>query len=245
MKESTGLSMKKSSGLDIRIFRDLIKKNIIPIMIVILCFACVGYGISRHKKATVYTAKMKIIVNSPNGIDQPGTSAKAQADSIEAILKNINNKDKKLINLDKAEREEVFNSLKVKEDPDDQALSYSHVLTLSFSSDNQALAQKSIKDFSSSFLNKVLTNKLNTVTSVQTSNLNISEKTTPSSKKYAVAFAALGLLLSILYIAIRELFNTSYYSEQVLSYETELPVLGVIPNVQLAKKVEETQKGMK
>lgn len=243
MKESTSLPMKKTSGLDIRIFRDLIKKNIIPIFVVILCFACIGYGVSYHKKTTVYTAKMKIIVNSPNGIDQPGTSAKAQADSIEAILNNIANNDNELNNLNTKEKEEVLKSLKVKEDPDDQSISYSHVLTLSFSSDNKILTKKSIKDFSSSFLNEVLTKKLNTVTSVQTSNLNISEETTPSSKKYVVAFAAFGFLLSILYIAVRELIDTSYYSEQVLAYETGLPVLGVIPSVQLAKKIDENSRG--
>ena len=233
----------RDSRLDIRNLGLVVIRNIIPILIISFIFGCIGFGYSRLKKTTHYTAKAKLIVNSPNGIDQPGVPAKAQSQAVEAVLTNKNLMKTVLRGMSKKDRNEVLDNIKVKDNKDDQSGGYTHVLSVSLSSDNQKLVKHASKILLQN-TDQILSKNLNTIDSVEFSPFKISENTSPSGKKYGVAFAALGFLLSILYIVIRDLLNTSYYSAQVLSYETDLPVLGVIPNVRLAEKVDESQKGI-
>lgn len=238
-----GKQKYRDSGLDIRSLGLLIFRNIIPILIISFIFGCIGFGYSRLKRETHYTAKAKLIVNSPNGIDQPGVSAKAQAQAVEAVLTNKNLMKTVLEGMSKKKQNAVLDSIEIKDDKDDQSGGYTHVLSVSLSSDNQSLVKKTSRILLQN-TDQILSDNLNTVDSVEFSPFKISENTSPSGKKYSAAFAALGFLLSILYIVISELLDTSYYSEQVLSYEINLPVLGVIPNVRLAEKVDESQKGI-
>ena len=131
----------------------------------------------------------------------------------------------------------ILQNLKVKSNKDDQSSGYTHVLSLSIELDNRQTAKKALTKIEKAAV-RVLPENLNSVSSAQTTPVEISKNTSTSGKKYSVAFAVLGLLLSVLYILIRELLNTTYHSGEVLSYETGVPVLGVIPNVQLAEAVE-------
>jgi capsular polysaccharide biosynthesis protein len=241
MVKNEKTNLRRSTGLDIRIFKTLLIRNLIPILIVMLVFGCIGFGISRCRRTTTYTASANIIVNSPNGIDQPGISADSQADAVEAVLANGNIMNPTLGKL--KNKRTILQNLKVKSNQDDQSSGYAHVLRLSIELDDRQTAKKALMRIEKSAV-RVLPEKLNSVSSVQITPVQISKNTSSSSKKYSVAFAVFGLLLSLLYILIRELSNTSYYSDEVLSYETGVPVLGVIPNVHLAEAVEK-QRGTK
>ena len=235
------LVVRHRTGLDIRIFRSLLICNLIPILLITLAFGCIGYGFSRTKRTTTYTAHAKLIVNSPNGVDQPGISADSQADAVEAVLANGNIMNPTLGKL--KNKRTILQNLKVKSNQDDQSSGYAHVLRLSIELDDRQTAKKALMRIEKSAV-RVLPEKSNSVSSVQITPVQISKNTSSSSKKYSVAFAVFGLLLSLLYILIRELSNTTYYSDEVLSYETGVPVLGVIPNVHLAEAVEK-QRGTK
>lgn len=234
----------KNSGIDIRQLGYAVIRNIIPILIISFIFGCLGFGYSRYKRTTTYTAKAKIIVNSPNGIDQPGVPAKAQAQAVEAVLTNRNLMKPALANVNKKDQNKLLDIIKVKDDKDDQSGGYTHVLSVTVTSNDRKMVKTAANELFDQ-TNQILSKNLNTVESVECSPFKISENTSPSGKKYGVAFAALGFLLSILYIVVRELLNTSYYSKNVLEYETGIPVLGVIPSVQLAEKVDASQKGEK
>jgi capsular polysaccharide biosynthesis protein len=234
----------KNSGIDIRQLGYAVIRNIIPILIISFIFGCLGFGYSRYKRTTTYTAKAKIIVNSPNGIDQPGVSAKAQAQAVEAVLTNRNLMKSALTNIKKKDQNKLLDSIKVKDDKDDQSGGYTHVLSITLTSDDHKIIKTATNKLFNQ-TNRILSDNLNTVDSVEYSPFKISENTSPSGKKYGVAFAAFGFLLSVLYIIVRELLNTSYYSKDVLEYETGVPVVGTIPSVQLSDKVDASQKGEK
>ncbi len=229
------ITVRRSTGLDIRIFRTLLIVNLVPILLVTFIFGCIGFGMSRFKSSTTYTASASILVNAPNGVDQPGISADSQADAVEAVLSNGNIMNATLGNL--KNKKTILQNLKVKSNKDDQSSGYTHVLSLSIELDNRQTAKKALTKIEKAAV-RVLPENLNSVSSAQTTPVEISKNTSTSGKKYSVAFAVLGLLLSVLYILIRELLNTTYHSGEVLSYETGVPVLGVIPNVQLAEAVE-------
>lgn len=235
------LVVKRRTGLDIRIFRSLLICNLVPILLITFAFGCIGYGISCTRSTTTYTARAKLIVNSPDGVDQPGISAESQADVVEAVLSNGHIMNPTLGKL--KNKRIILQNLKVKSNQDDQSSGYSHVLRLSTELDDRQMAKKALMRIEKSAV-RVLPKELNSVSFVQITPVQISENTSTSGKKYTVAFAVLGLLLSLLYILIRELSNTTYYSDEVLSYETGVPVLGVIPNVHLAEAVEK-QRGTK
>jgi capsular polysaccharide biosynthesis protein len=239
MVKNEKTNLQRSTGLDIRIFKTLLFCNLIPILIVMLVFGCIGFGISRYRRTTTYTASASIIVNSPNGIDQPGISADSQADMVEAVLTNGHIMNPALGKLNN--KKEILQNLQVKGSRDDQSSGYSHVLHLSIKGDRSKITKNALLKIEKSAIH-VLPANLNAVDSVQISPVRVSSTTAPSGMKYSAAFAILGLLLSILYILIREISNTTYYSDQVLSHETGIPVLGVIPNVHLVETVEK-QKG--
>lgn len=229
------INARRNTGLDIRIFRTLLICNLIPILVVTAIFGCLGFGISRLKRTTTYTARASIIVNSPDGVDQPGVSAPSQADAVEAVLTNGKIMNPTLSGL--KNKSALLQSLKVSASKKDGSSGYTHVLNLSIQSNDQKTAKKALSKIEKSAV-QVLPENLNSVSAVQISPVKISESTTPSGVKYGAAFAIVGLLLSVLYVLIRELSNTSYHSRDVLSYETGVPVLGVIPNVRLVEKIE-------
>lgn len=243
-KSRIGSPKYRESRLDIRNLGIVIFCNIIPILIISFIFGCIGFGYSRLKRTTRYTAKAKLIVNSPNGIDQPGVPAKVQAQAVEAVLTNKNLMKSALRNIEKKDRAKLLDSIKVKDDKEDQSGGYTHVLSVTLTSDNRSIIKTGTNKLFNQ-TNLILSKNLNTVDSIEYSPFKISKSTSPSGKKYSVVFAILGLILSILYIIIRELLDTSYYSEHVLSYETKVPVLGVIPDARFAEKIDRFQKGKK
>lgn len=222
--------------VDVRDLFRCILRNLIPIIVITIIFGIIGVGLAQYKRTTSYTAKMTMIVNSPNGIDQPGTPAKTQAQSVQAVLNNPKIMLPVYHNMPLKTKKRLIKKAKVKEDPDDTSGSYTHILKLSIRGNSERQVKRDIRRVAAG-AEKVLTQNLNTVSSVEVGDMKVSSKTSPSRKKYGGGAAAVGLVLSLLYVIFKFLNDNTYRSETLLEEDTKWPVLGTIPAADAAEKL--------
>ncbi|WP_329887121.1 YveK family protein [Pseudoramibacter sp. HA2172] len=225
-----------SVSIDVRDVWAVFKHNIPAIVLITLVCALLGFGGARLMRTTSYEAKTTMIVNSPNGIDQPGTLAAVQAQSIKAVLQNKSMMQPAYSGLTKSAQKSAL-SVKIKADEEDTTSAYTHVLKLTLSGDNRASIKKGAQALSQT-AKKVLPENLNTVESVKITKADIAEKHSPSTKKMMVLAAGLGFVLSVFYVLFRILRDTTYHSKRLLEEDTELPVLGTIPSLDSARRFD-------
>lgn len=225
-----------SVSIDIRDVWAAFKHNIPAIILITLVCALLGFGGARLMRTTSYEAKTTMIVNSPNGIDQPGTLAAVQAQSIKAVLQNKSMMQPAYSGLTKSAQKSAL-SVKIKADEEDTTSAYTHVLKLTLSGDNRASIKKGTQALSQT-AKKVLPENLSTVESVKITKADIAEKHSPSTKKMMVLAAGLGFVLSVFYVLFRILRDTTYHSKGLLEEDTGLPVLGTIPSLDSARRFD-------
>lgn len=222
--------------VDLRDLFRCILRNLVPIIIVAVIFGALGLAAAQLRRSTLYTAEMTMIVNSPNGIDQPGTPAKTQASSVQAVLNNEKIMTPVYNNSTRKDRKHLIDDATVTADDEDTSGGYTHVFTLSLTGTNRKSAKQGARELTRG-AEKVLTENLNTVASVKISSAKISKTITPSRKKYGVAAAAAGFVLALLYVLFKFLNDSTYRSETLLEEDTKWPVLGTIPAAASAEKL--------
>lgn len=225
-----------SVSIDIRDVWAIFRRNIPAIILITLVCALLGFGGARLMRSTAYEAKTTMIVNSPNGVDQPGTLAAVQAQSIEAVLQNKGLMQSAYRELSPSARKSAL-SVKIKADDEDTASAYTHVLKMTLSGDDRAAVKRGMQRLSET-APKILPPNLNTVESVKIAKASMTENHEPSTKKMMVLAAGLGFVLSVFYVLFRILRDTTYHSKGLLEEDTELPVLGIIPSVESAGRFE-------
>jgi capsular polysaccharide biosynthesis protein len=225
-----------SVSIDIRDVWAAFKRNMPAIILITLVCAALGFLGARLMRTTSYEAKTTMIVNSPNGIDQPGTLAAVQAQSIEAVLQNKSVMRSAYRDLSPSAQKSAL-SVKIKADDEDTTSAYTHVLKMTLSGASRESVKAGIQTLSRAAA-KRLSENLNTVESVEIAKANIRENHAPSTKKWMVLAAGLGFVLSVFYVLLRILRDTTYHSKGLLEEDTELPVLGIIPSVDSARRFE-------
>lgn len=225
-----------SVSIDIRDVWAAFKHNIPAIILITFVCVLLGFGGARLMQTPSYSAKMTMIVNSPNGIDQPGTMAAVQAQSIKAVLQNKSMMQPAYSGLTKSAQKSAL-SVKIKADDEDTTAAYTHVLKLTLSGSDRASVKMGGQTLSQT-AKKILPENLNTVESVKMTKADIAERHSPSTKKMMVLAGGLGFVLSVFYVLFRILRDTTYRSKGLLEEDTELPVLGTIPSMDSARRFD-------
>ncbi|MGN0194657.1 MAG: hypothetical protein ACI39G_06075 [Pseudoramibacter sp.] len=220
--------------LEARTLWRILRYNGLVIVLMIVLFAGIGFGIGRMRTMVSYSGRMDFVVNAHYGPNQPGVDAKSQADSIEALIQDPLYYRKEEVPL-KGVKASQLSDFRVTAERGDDNDTYTHVLTLRYKGSNRKTVEKVMKVGEKAVLNIPIQN-LNTVDSVRTQRYTVSRMVNSPAKKYAAVGALLGLVLSAGYLCVRVLGDAHYRNVRQLEEHLEIPVLGDIPTASKRRK---------
>lgn len=214
-------------SIDTRTIWKILFHNWLPIIVCIIFFAAVGYGVSRSRRGITYSGTVNVVVNMPYGPEQPDISKRSIANSLEALLQTPEYYKKENIELKSVKKSELKDiSIKVKDADNERSLT--HVLAIKYNNKNK---EKTIHmvDLIEKSVPKIAKNNLNMLDSVETAGHTVKSSVHSSTKKYTAAGAILGFVLSVCYILIRIFTSRCYRNSQQMEENLEIPVLSNIP----------------
>ncbi|WP_295360820.1 hypothetical protein [uncultured Pseudoramibacter sp.] len=216
-------------SIDSRTIWKIIFHNWLPIIVCILVFAAAGYGVSRSRRATSYSGTVSVVVNMPYGPEQPDITKRSIANSLEALLQTPEYYKEENINLKSIKKSDLKDiSINVKDEDNDRSLT--HVLAIKYNNGNRKKTNRMVKLIEEA-APTVAKDNLHMIESIETAGHTVKTSVHSSTKKYTVAGAALGFVLSVGYILIRIFTNRCYRNSQQIEENLEIPVLGNIPTI--------------
>ncbi|MSS19584.1 YveK family protein [Pseudoramibacter porci] len=216
-------------SINARTIWKIIFRNWLPILACILIFAAVGYGVSRSRRAISYSGTVNVVINMPYGPDQPDITKRSMASSLEALLQTPEYYKEENINLKSIKKSDLKDiSINVKDEDNDRSLT--HVLTIKYDNENRRKTNRMVKLIEKA-APTIAKNNLHMIESIDVAGHTIKTSVHSSTKKYTVAGAALGFVLSVGYILIQIFTNRCYRNSQQIEENLEIPVLGNIPTI--------------
>lgn len=224
----------RESEIDLRAILLLLKRNLALIIIVTFVFGVVSYLFSKFFLPKQYEANAMIIVNNLSD-DQTTvnnaemTAAKDLADvytiiiKSDAVLQEVIDREKLSMSY-----EELRNAVSVS-----ASSTSGQVLTVSMKSVNAETSKRiieSVVEVAPPIIkNDVEAGSVEVISEPKISNN--SNPVSPNSARNAMLGAAIGLVLTLVLIFVRELTNNTFKTEEDITDLLKLPVIGVIPSV--------------
>ena len=224
----------RESEIDLRAILLLLKRNLALIIVVTVVFGAASFLFSNFFLPKQYEANAKIIVNNLAD-DQTTinsteiTAAKDLADVYTIIIKS-NAVLQEVIDREKLSMsyEELRNAVNVT-----SSSTSGQVLTVSMKSTDPEMAKKivtSIVEVAPPIIKSdVEAGSVELISDPKVSNNG--KPVSPNSTKNALLGAAIGLVLTLVLIFVKEMTNNTFKTEEDLTDLLKLPVIGVIPAV--------------
>lgn len=219
--------------IDLRVIFAVLKKNIIPIILVTVVFGIVAFLGSKFLISKQYQASATLIINNKsndsNTINTNEiTAAQDLAEVYAIIIKSDTVLQQVIDNLNlNMTYEQLSNSISV------SAINSTQVIEISMKNTDAEFAKKIIADIVKVappiIADKVEAGSVKVISEAKISNNG--NPVSPDLSKNAMFGAAIGLVIVLAIIIIRELFNNTFKSENDIINTLNIPLLGVIPEV--------------
>ncbi len=223
----------RESEIDLRAILQLLKRNLALLIVVTLVFGAGAYLFSRFFMTKKYEANATIIVNNlSDGQTTVNsgeiTAAQNLADLYAIIIKSdtvlqevIN---RKMLNMT---YEELRSAINV------SSINSTQVITVSIVHENAETAKKiieSVVEVAPPIIkDRVEAGSVEVIS--EPGITNNGNPVSPNSRRNALLGAAVGLILTLAFVFIKELTNNTFKTEEDITEELKIPVLGLIPAV--------------
>lgn len=224
---------EKETEIDLRVIFAVIKKNIIPIILVTVIFGVAAFLGSKFLIAKQYQASATLIVNNKSNntttINQTEiTAAQNLADVYAIIIKSDTVLQQVIDNLKlNMTYEQLSKSISV------SAVNSTQVIEISMKNTDAEFAKKIIADIvriaPPIIADKVEAGSVKVISEAKIANNG--NPVSPNSAKNAFIGAVIGLVIVLAIIIIKELFNNTFKTEDDVTNTLNIPLLGVIPMV--------------
>lgn len=227
------MEVKEEKEIDLRVIFAVIRKNIIPIILVTVIFGVAAFMGSKFLIAKQYEASATLIVNNKsNDSTTIGTNeitaAQDLADVYAIIIKSDTVLQQVIDDLKlNMTYEQLSNAISV------SAVNSTQVIQISMRNTDAEFAKKIIADIVKIappiIADKVEAGSVKVISDAKIANNG--NPVSPNSTKNAMIGAVLGLVLVLAIIIIKELMNNTFKSEEDVVNTLNIPLLGVIPAV--------------
>ena len=223
----------RESEIDLRAILQLLRRNLALLIVVTLVFGAGAYLFSSFFMTKKYEANATIIVNNlSDGQTTVNsgeiTAAQNLADLYAIIIKSdtvlqevIN---RKMLNMT---YEELRSAINV------SSINSTQVITVSIVHENAETAKKiieSVVEVAPPIIkDRVEAGSVEVIS--EPSITNNGNPVSPNSRRNALLGAAVGLILTLAFVFIKELTNNTFKTEEDITEELKIPVLGLIPAV--------------
>ena len=221
---------KKETEIDLRVIFAVIKKNIIPIILVTVIFGVTAFLGSKFLIAKKYQASATLIVNNKSNnsttINQAEITAAQNLADVYAIIIKSDTVLQQVIDDLKLNMtyEQLSKEISV------SAVNSTQVIEISMQHTDAQFAKKIIADIVK-IAPPIIADKVEAGSVKVISDANNGNPVSPNSLKNAIIGAVIGLVITLAVIIIKELFNNTFKSEDDIVNTLNIPLLGVIPNV--------------
>lgn len=219
--------------IDLRVVFDVIRKNIIPIVLTVVIFAVGSYLYSKLFITKQYEAAAILIVNniSDNTTTVNSnelTAARSLADVYSIIIKSDT-----IMN-------EVINNLKLNTTPDQlksaitvSTVDSTQVINISMKHTDASRAKEIVEEIINVappiIKEKVEAGSVKVISEARISNNGA--PVSPNSARNGMIGGLVGLVIVLAFVFIRELTNNTFKTEEDISRTLDIPLLGIIPEV--------------
>ena len=223
----------QETEIDLRVVLDILRKNILVILIVSLIFAAGAFVYSSFFITKQYQASATLIVNNKaEGTTTYNTSemnaAQGLADVYSIIIKSDTVLQPVIDELNLNMSYEKLKSLITV-----STVNSTQVITISMDHPDPEYAQKIIEEIVK-IAPEIIKDKVEagSVKVISESRIaNNGAPVSPSTKKYALIGGLIGLVLTLIVIFVREFTNNTFKTEDDISRTLNIPLLGIIPSV--------------
>lgn len=240
---SVGTTEESSSGneIDLRVILGILKKNILPLILVTAIFAAGFFAYSKLFIKKQYSAYSVMIVNNKNEntkvINNTDiTAAQSLADVYSIIIKSASVLDpvigdKKLI--DNFSQHSTMTYEKLRNSLNVSSVDNTQVIRISINNVDASYAKALIESIVSVapgiIKDKVEAGSVNIIQPAKIDNNG--KPVSPNATKNAIIGALIGLVLTLAIIFIREFTNNTFKTEDDITNTLGIPLLGLIPAV--------------
>lgn len=224
---------KKETEIDLRVIFAAIKKNIIPIILVAVVFGVTAFFGTKFFIPKQYKASATLIVNNKANnsttINQNEITAAQNLADVYAIIIKSDTVIQKVIDDLKLNMTyvQLSNAISV------SAVNSTQVIEISMQHTDANFANKIIADIVKIappiLADKVEAGSVKVISEAKIANNG--NPVSPNTTKNALIGAVIGLVLMLAVVIIKELFNNTFKSEEDIVNTLNIPLLGVIPNV--------------
>ncbi|MDD6489435.1 MAG: Wzz/FepE/Etk N-terminal domain-containing protein [Clostridia bacterium] len=224
---------KKETEIDLRVIFAAIKKNIIPIILVAVVFGVTAFLGTKFFIPKQYKASATLIVNNKANnsttINQNEITAAQNLADVYAIIIKSDTVIQKVIDDLKLNMTyvQLSNAISV------SAVNSTQVIEISMQHTDANFANKIIADIVKIappiLADKVEAGSVKVISEAKIANNG--NPVSPNTTKNALIGAVIGLVLMLAVVIIKELFNNTFKSEEDIVNTLNIPLLGVIPNV--------------
>lgn len=224
---------EKETEIDLRVIFAVIKKNIIPIILVTVIFGVTAFLGSKFLITKKYQASATLIVNNKSStsttINQAEITAAQNLADVYAIIIKSDTVLQQVIDDLKLNMtyEQLSNAISV------SAVNSTQVIEISMQNTDAEFAKKIIADIVKIappiIADKVEAGSVKVISEAKIANNG--NPVSPNSLKNAIIGAVIGLVITLAIIIIKELLNNTFKSEDDIVNTLDIPLLGVIPMV--------------
>ncbi len=223
----------RESEIDLRAILQLLKRNLALMIVVTLVFGVASYLFSRFFLTKKYEASATIIVNNlsddQSTINSGEIIAAQNLADVYAIIIKSDTVLQEVINRKKLSMsyEQLKSAINV------STVNSTQVVTVSMRSDDAERAKDIIAcvvDVAPPIIkDRVEAGSVEVLTEAKISNNG--NPVSPDSTRNAILGAAIGLLLTLALIFVKEMSNNTFKTEEDITNMLKIPVLGIIPSV--------------
>ena len=223
----------QETEIDLRVVLDILRKNILAILIVSLVFAAGAFAYSSFFVTKQYQASATLIVNNKaEGTTTVNTSDVSAAQSLADVYSIIIKSDTVLqpviddLNLNMS-YEKLKSLITV------STVNSTQVITVSMDHPDPEYAQKIIAEIvkvaPDIIKDKVEAGSVKVISESRVANNGA--PVSPSTKRYALIGGLVGLVLTLIVVFVQEFMNNTFKTEDDISRTLNIPLLGIIPSV--------------
>ncbi len=230
----------KQSEIDLRVVLEIIRKNIIPIILVTVLFGAAFYVYSRYFVTKQYQASAMLIVNNNSSTTVVNnteiTAAQSLADLYAILIKSDTVLNPVLEDENLKEQYPMHNSMtyeKLRDSLSVSSVDSTQIISVSMKSTDMFYARdvlaSLIKTAPDGIMEMV---EAGTVSSFTDSKIdNNGKPVSPNSRRIAIIGALLGFVIALAIAFLRELTNNTFKTEDDIAKSLGIPLLGMIPAV--------------
>ena len=226
---------QQETEIDLRVVLDILRKNILPLIIVTVIFAAGFFVYSKLFITKQYQASATLIVNNRAEGSSSTTINNAELNAAQGLadIYSIIIKSDTVLQpvIDNLKLNMSYEQLKSKITV--STVNSTQVITISMTHPDPDYAQKVIAEIVNVappiIADKVEAGSVKVISESRISNNGL--PVSPNVKRNALIGALVGLVLTLIFIFVREFTNNTFKTEDDITKTLGIPLLGIIPSV--------------